>query len=185
MATGLAAAGTAASAASPPTLDLKILLIGTGSSDVTTAAWESALTSEGVPYTEVTASGDLGSETVTLPTLSSGNTGNFNGVVFADSPTYFASGQLTALDTYESTFGVRQVDGYMFPDPALGVTEVTGGALDGTTGTLNTAGLTTFPELKGPVPFDTGSFDAVLCAHDGACWASGEQGRVAKLTWSR
>lgn len=29
--------------------------------------------------------------------------------------------------------------------------------------------------------FDGGSFDAVLCAHDGACWASGEQGRVAKL----
>ena len=31
--------------------------------------------------------------------------------------------------------------------------------------------------------FDTGSFDAVLCAADGACWASGEQGRVAKLRW--
>jgi len=29
--------------------------------------------------------------------------------------------------------------------------------------------------------FDSGSFDAVLCAQDGACWASGEQGRVAKL----
>jgi photosystem II stability/assembly factor-like uncharacterized protein len=32
--------------------------------------------------------------------------------------------------------------------------------------------------------FDTGSFDAVLCAADGACWASGEQGRVAQLRWS-
>ncbi|MFD0520715.1 hypothetical protein [Paractinoplanes durhamensis] len=31
--------------------------------------------------------------------------------------------------------------------------------------------------------FDTGSFDAVLCAGDGACWASGEQGRVATLRW--
>ncbi|MEV8506351.1 oxidoreductase [Actinoplanes sp. NPDC051475] len=30
--------------------------------------------------------------------------------------------------------------------------------------------------------FDGGSFDAVRCA-DGACWASGEQGRVARLTW--
>ncbi|MFI5909924.1 WD40/YVTN/BNR-like repeat-containing protein [Dactylosporangium sp. NPDC051541] len=28
--------------------------------------------------------------------------------------------------------------------------------------------------------FDTGSFDAVACA-DGACWASGEQGRIARL----
>jgi photosystem II stability/assembly factor-like uncharacterized protein len=34
-------------------------------------------------------------------------------------------------------------------------------------------------------PFDSGSFDAVMCAHDGACWASGEQGRVARLSWHR
>ncbi len=31
--------------------------------------------------------------------------------------------------------------------------------------------------------FDPGSFDAVLCAPDRSCWASGEQGRVAKLRW--
>jgi hypothetical protein len=41
----------------------------------------------------------------------------------------------------------------MFPSPSLGVTDVSGGALDGTTGTLTAAGLTTFPELAGPVPF--------------------------------
>jgi photosystem II stability/assembly factor-like uncharacterized protein len=29
--------------------------------------------------------------------------------------------------------------------------------------------------------FDTGSFDSVQCARDGACWASGDQGRVARL----
>ncbi|MDY7088067.1 MAG: oxidoreductase, partial [Actinomycetota bacterium] len=29
--------------------------------------------------------------------------------------------------------------------------------------------------------FDTGSFDAVECTPTGACWASGEKGRVAKL----
>jgi photosystem II stability/assembly factor-like uncharacterized protein len=29
--------------------------------------------------------------------------------------------------------------------------------------------------------FDTGSFDSVDCASDGGCWASGEQGRVARL----
>jgi photosystem II stability/assembly factor-like uncharacterized protein len=32
--------------------------------------------------------------------------------------------------------------------------------------------------------FDTGSFDSVQCTHDGACWASGEQGRIARLVWS-
>jgi photosystem II stability/assembly factor-like uncharacterized protein len=33
--------------------------------------------------------------------------------------------------------------------------------------------------------FDTGSFDAVQCTRDGACWASGEQGRVAVLAGLR
>ncbi|WP_223280730.1 WD40/YVTN/BNR-like repeat-containing protein [Streptomyces antnestii] len=28
---------------------------------------------------------------------------------------------------------------------------------------------------------DTGSYDTVSCAHDGACWASGETGRIARL----
>ena len=154
-ASGLAATGmtaTAASAATAPTLNLKILLIGNGSADVTTAAWESALKSEGVAYTEVTATGTSPNETVTLPALSSGSTGNYNGVVIADSPTGFAPGALSALDTYESTFGVRQVDGYMYPDPALGVTEAAGGALDGTTGTLTSAGLAAFPRAQGPRP---------------------------------
>ncbi|MDX6316403.1 MAG: hypothetical protein QOF84_4241 [Streptomyces sp.] len=29
--------------------------------------------------------------------------------------------------------------------------------------------------------FDTGSYDTVSCAPDGGCWASGEQGRIARL----
>ena len=171
-ASGLAATGvtaTAASAASAPTLNLKILLIGGGSTDVTTAAWQAALKSEGVAYTEVTATGTSPNQTVTLPALSSGTTGNYNGVVIADSPTGFASGALSALDSYESTFGVRQVDGYMYPDPALGVTEATGGPPDGTTGTLTSAGLAAFPQLKGPIPFDTGSYGY------GATVSSGEK----------
>jgi hypothetical protein len=126
LAAALAAAGLAA-AAGPPTVNLRILLIGEGSADPTTAAWQAALTAEGVPYTLVTASGSAPSETVDLPALSNGGTGDFNGVVIADSPADYASGQLAALDAYESSFGVRQADGYMFPDPALGVTDATGG----------------------------------------------------------
>ena len=169
---GLALTAGAASAASPPVLDLKVLLIGNGSADVTTAAWAAALTSEGVPYTEVDATGASPGQDVALPTLSNGTTGNYNGVVIADSPTDFAAGQLTALDTYESTFGVRQVDGYMYPDPDLGVNEATGGALDGTTGTLTAAGLAAFPELKGPVPFDTGSYGYTATPVAGAPYTS-------------
>jgi hypothetical protein len=160
-ATGLTAAGgpaTAAAASGPPTVNLQVLLIGEGSADPTTAAWQAALTSEGVPYTLITASGSAPSETVNLPALSSGGTGNFNGVVIADSPADYAPGQLAALDAYESSFGVRQVDGYMYPSPALGVTDATGGALDGTTATLTAAGQAAFPALKGPVTFDAGTY---------------------------
>jgi hypothetical protein len=88
-AAGLAAAGgpaATAAAAGPPTVNLRILLIGEGSADPTTAAWQAALTAEGVPYTLVTASGSAPSETVDLPALSNGGTGDFNGVVIADSP---------------------------------------------------------------------------------------------------
>ena len=159
---------SAASAASPHRLDLKILLIGGGPTDTTTAAWQAALNSEGVAYTEVTATGTSPNETITLPRLSSGSTGNYNGVVIADSPTDFASGALSALDTYESTFGVRQVDGYMYPDPDLGVTEAAGGALDGTTGTLTSVGLAAFPQLKGPIPFGTGSYGYEATVNSGA-----------------
>jgi hypothetical protein len=158
----------AASAAAPPAVNLRILLIGEGTGDVTTAAWQAALTSEGVPYTLVTATGTAPQETVTLPAMSSGGTGNYNGVVIADSPADYADGALAALDAYESSFGVRQVDGYMFPSPALGVTSVTGGSLDGTSGTLTTAGLAAFPELKGPVPFDYGSFGYGATVNAGA-----------------
>ena len=170
-AAGAAVPGTAAAAGTPAQLDLKVLLIGgTGgaAADPTTAAWASALSSEGVAYTEVDATGAAGSETVALPALSSGTHGYFNGVVVADSPTDFASGQLTALDAYESTFGVRQVDGYSYPNPALGLTETSAGALDNTSGTLTAAGLLALPELKGTIPFGTGSYGYPASAVAGA-----------------
>src|SRR5450631_862366 len=101
----LAMNATGAAAATPPTLNLKVLLIGQGPTDVTTAAWAAALKSEGVPFTEVDASGTSPTQTIALPALSSGSTGFYNGVVIADSPTNYAAGQLTPLFTYESAFG--------------------------------------------------------------------------------
>jgi hypothetical protein len=139
-------------------LNLKVLLIGSGASDPTTAAWAAAMTSEGVAYTEVDTTGSAPSETVALPALTTGTVGNFDGVVIADSPTGFAAGQLSALDTYESSFGVRQIDGYTYPDPALGVTEASAVALDGTTANLTAAGLAALPGLAGSVFFSTGTY---------------------------
>ncbi len=157
-ATLLAVGARPAAAASPPQLALRVLLIGNGPSDPTTAAWQSALSSEGVPYTLATATGAYGSETVTLPALTTGTQGNFNGVVIADSPLGFNAGQLSALFTYESDFQVRQVDGDAFPEPSLGQSDLSGMVLDNTTGQLTAAGLAALPNLKGPIPFAAGSY---------------------------
>ncbi|MGD0393780.1 MAG: hypothetical protein ABSC41_14195, partial [Acidimicrobiales bacterium] len=170
---------TSASATATPTLDLKVLLVGSGSTDPTTTAWASALTNEGVPYTEVTSTGSYGSETVTLPALTTGSVGNFNGVVIADSPAAFASGQLSTLDTYEATDGLRQIDGYTYP--YLGITDASGGALDGTSGTLTAAGLTALPELVGTIPFDTGTYGYPASVNAGAPftpWLDNSTGQV-------
>jgi hypothetical protein len=164
---------TASQAAGPTALNLRILLIGGpggGAADSTTAAWAATLSSEGVPYTEIDATGSYGAEALTVPALTSGTTGLFDGVVIADSPSAFAAGALASVFSYESTYGVRQVDGYGFPNPALGLSWI--GAPDSanpaalgndpsneagissTTAALTTAGLATFPSLKGPVPVD-------------------------------
>ncbi len=153
---------SAAGAATPVTVNLKVLLIG----GTTTAAWQSALSGEGVPYTLVTPTGAYGAETMTLPTLSSGTTANFNAVVFADSPSAFAAAQLTTLDAFEVQFGIRQIDGDTYPIATSGLTVGTCAALDGTTPTLSAAGLAGLPALKGPVPMDTGTYgcDATVTA---------------------
>jgi len=163
---------SSAFAATAPQLNLKVLLVGEGSADPTTAAWQSALTSEGVPFDLVTASGVAGALTVTLPSLSVGNVGHYNGVVIAGSPTNYGTGVLAPVFAYESAFGVRQLDGYMYPSPALGVTEATGGGLDGAAAHLTTAGLALLPGLKGPLPFDTGSYGYGATVNSGAPYTS-------------
>src|SRR5664280_859414 len=187
VATLVSVAARSAAAAAPVQLNLNVLLIGTGSSDPTTAAWQSALSSEGVAYTVATAAGTTyGTETVALPALTTGSVGNFNGVVFADSPAAFAAGQLSALDTYESTYRVRQIDGYTYPIPAQGITAVTSASttLDNTTATLTAAGLAGLPGLKGTVPFDAGTYGvpaSVVAGTIGAAftpWLENASGQV-------
>src|SRR5664279_881770 len=186
VATFVSVVARSAVAATPPTLNLNMLLIGTGSSDPTTAAWQSALSSEGVAYTLATATGAYGSETVTLPALTAGSVGNFNAVVIADSPAGFAAGHLNALFSYESTYGVRQIDGYTYPIPAQGIAAVTGASttLDNTTATLTAAGLAGLPGLKGTVPFDAGTYGvpaSVVAGTIGAAftpWLENASGQV-------
>ena len=115
---------TAAHAVPGQSLDLKVLLIGQNGGDPVTAAWQSELTSEGVAYTLVEAQGSAGSETATLPALtdpSNANHGLYDGVVRVV-PSVFDFSSFDALLPvwqYESTFNVRQIDAYVFPESAL------------------------------------------------------------------
>ncbi|MGO9873049.1 MAG: fibronectin type III domain-containing protein [Acidimicrobiia bacterium] len=152
------------------TVDLRVLLIGDpggAATDPTTAAWAAGLTTQGVAYTEADPTGTIPNETVTLPTLTSSAThGLYNAVVFAGKPADFAAGQLTTLFGYESTFGIRQIDGdFVAGYPAagnLGLNAISdaqnGAAISSTTATLTAAGLSAFPALNGPVPIDAGVF---------------------------
>jgi len=151
---------------------LRLLLIGAPGgavSDPVTSAWVAGLSSQGVAYTEVDATGGIPAETVTLPTLTSSTThGLYNAVVFAGKPADFAAGQLTTLFAYESTFGIRQIDANFVPGYPSGTTvglnsvtdAQTGVGISSTTATLTAAGLTTLGTLNGPVAFDTGTFGA-------------------------
>jgi hypothetical protein len=116
-----------------------------------------------------------------LPALTTGTAGNFNGVVIAGSPSAFAAGQLTALDSYESTDLIRQIDGYGYPSPLLGQTDASSGDISGTTGTVTAAGLVAMPQLKGTIPFDTGTWGYGATVDAGAPftpWITSSAGQV-------
>src|SRR5664280_165796 len=144
---GLASGVKAAHAPPLNRLDLRVLLIGQPGGDPTTQAWQAQLSSEGVPYTLAAAQGTPGSQTVALPNLtdpSDSTHGLFNGVVIASSVYNFAWGQLSDVWGYESTFGVRQLDGYVYPAPNVGLDPGSGGDLSGTTAVLTAAGQSAF-----------------------------------------
>ena len=165
----LAASAMGAGTPAPPQTSLKLLLIGGGPSDIPTTAWASALTNEGVPFTEVNATnptataGSWQVPTGFTSTLTTGTTGNYNGVVIADNPANFTPGQLSGLYSYEGQYNVRQLDGSVsgFPSapPNLGVAnDTTGTSITATSENLTPAGATAFPGLSGSIPFDTGSY---------------------------
>jgi hypothetical protein len=151
---------TAAQADSSAQVDLRVLLIGLSSSDPVTQAWEAELTTEGVPYTLVLPQGS----SLTLPALTDPddpNHGLYDGVVLIPSTYQFSWGTLAPVWNYESQFGVRQIDGYVYPAPALqgiGYDSSASENLSGTTTTLTAAGQAAFPALAGSVPLDASTY---------------------------
>jgi hypothetical protein len=157
-----AAASHAAPAATTfPTgdrIDLKVLVLTDGSAPV--EAIRSELGTEGVPYTSVDLTGSSRQQ-ITAAFLAGTAGGvpeaHFEAVVLPNNaPAQLSAAELTALSSYETTYSVRQIDAYLWPNPAVGLNyPAFSGTLDGMTAAASADGkASAFPYLSGNVPFE-------------------------------
>jgi hypothetical protein len=161
-----------ASAAAAQRIDMKVLVLGTSSTEPDFVAWQSALQREGVPFEAlVTTPGHAPITAATLSDTLAGGTaeGKYQGIVVSVGglPVCIESGcesmlapaEWTALEEYEHTFNVRQITGDVFPGATYGLNgPASSGTLDGTQSTLTAEGAKVFPYLKGTVTMDTGTY---------------------------
>ncbi|NUP15306.1 MAG: hypothetical protein HOZ81_04220 [Streptomyces sp.] len=157
---GLATA-PGATAAAQPRIDLKVLVVDNGDSPVRAVAAQ--LKSTGIPYTTVDLT-DAGRPAITQAFLSDTVNGTprakYQGVVLPNEAPFGAgSAEQTALETYERTYGIPQVDAYTWAHPGVGL-DPTGeggwaGTLDGRTAAVTDAGRAGyFGYLDGAVTFE-------------------------------
>jgi hypothetical protein len=148
-------------AAGPPRIDLKILVLTDHSPMVDAIVAE--LDDEGVPYTQLdltSASRPVVTATFLSDTAASVPRAKFQAVVLPNElPANLTADELTALHTFESTFGIRQVDASTWANPAVGLNYAAApgyvGTLDGITGTVTPEGRAAeFRSLDGPVTFE-------------------------------
>ncbi|HTA13552.1 MAG TPA: hypothetical protein VK781_01680, partial [Solirubrobacteraceae bacterium] len=152
-------------------IDMKVLVLGTSSTEPDLMSWQAALQREGVPFeTIITSSGHAPITAATLSdTLPNGTQeAKYQAVIVSVAAlpvcaetctSTLSQTEWTALEEYEQAFNVRQITGDTFPSPTYGLNgPTTSGALDGVQGTLTTEGNAIFPYLKGPVAMDTGTF---------------------------
>ncbi|MFF1653761.1 hypothetical protein [Streptomyces sp. NPDC058255] len=151
-----------ASAATTPRIDLKVLVVDNGAGQV--GAVTAELKSTGIPYTTVDL-GDTGRPTINAAFLSDTVNGTprakYQGVVLPDEAPFGAgSAEQTALETYEKTYGIPQVDAYTWAHPEVGLdyTDQNGGwsgVLDGARTQVTAAGKAgPFGYLDGPLTFE-------------------------------
>jgi Immunoglobulin I-set domain len=170
LAAGVASAAPASAAAQR--IDLKVLVLGTSTTEPDLVSWQGALRREGVPFeTIVTSAGHAPITAATLSdTLANGTQeAKYQAVIVAVGglPLCTESGcestlsptEWTALEAYEQAFNIRQITGDVFPGSTYGLNSPTAsGTLDGTQGTLTAEGNKVFPYLKGSVSMDTGTY---------------------------
>lgn len=159
MTLGLGAPG--ASAAGEPRIDLRVLVVDNGDSSV--QAITAQLRGTGIPYTTIDLN-DPGRPTVTPAFLSDTVNGapraKYQGVVLPnEAPFGTGSAEQTALENYERTYGIPQVDAYTWAHPGVGLDYTSeggwAGALDGREASVTAAGKAGwFGYLDGALAFE-------------------------------
>ncbi|MGA5363872.1 hypothetical protein [Streptomyces purpurascens] len=163
-AAGMITAGAVApgaAAAEEPRIDLKVLVVDNGDSPV--KAVTAQLRSTGVPYTTVDLN-DSGRPKITESFLSDTVNGRprakYQGVVLPNEAPFGAgSAEQTALETYERTYGIPQVDAYTWAHPEVGLDYTSeggwAGTLDGREASVTAAGKAgRFGYLEGAFRFE-------------------------------
>jgi hypothetical protein len=161
-----------ASASAAQRIDMKVLVLGTSTTEPDLLSWQSALQREGVPFeTIITSAGHTPITAATLSdTLPNGTPeAKYQAIIVSVGglpeckstcvPT-LAPAEQTALEEYEQTFNVRQLTGDIFPSATYGLNAptVSGEFAKGAQGTLTAEGGKVFPYLKSAVPMDVGTF---------------------------
>ncbi|MHC3474544.1 hypothetical protein ACYF6T_38435 [Streptomyces sp. 7R007] len=159
LALGLGVPGAAA--ADEPRIDLRVLVVDNGDSPV--QAITAQLRSTGIPYTTVDLN-DANRPAITDAFLSDTVGGRlrarYQGVVLPNEAPFGAgSAEQTALETYERTYGIPQVDAYTWAHPEVGLDYSSyAGTLDGSEADLTAAGKAGyFGYLDGALAFEDDS----------------------------
>ncbi|MBV9805737.1 MAG: Ig-like domain-containing protein [Solirubrobacterales bacterium] len=161
-----------ASAASSPRIDLKVLLLGTSTTQADFQGWQAALQREGVRFDTLVGPTHTPITASTLSTTLPDGTpeAKYDAVIesvggLTDCSTTCVSdlsaSEVTALEQYEHRFNIRQITGDVYPGTTYGMNVPSfSGALDGTSGTLTSDGQQVFPYLKptAPITMDTGTY---------------------------
>lgn len=166
-AAGLLALGVAvptATAATEPRIDLKVLVVDDGDSPVQAITAE--LKSTGIPFTRVdlkAANRPAINAAFLSDTVQGVPRAKYQSVVLPNEAPFGAgSAEQNALETYEKTFGIPQVDAYTWAHPEVGLDYTSeggwAGTLDGRTAQITAAGRSgPFGYLDGAVTFEDNS----------------------------
>jgi hypothetical protein len=168
---GLAGPASAAAVVTPR-IDLRVLLLGTSSTEPDFLAWQGALQREGVKFDAVTGTANSTVTAATLATMDADGTpeAKYDAVIVsvggltdcaATCTSYLTPAEQTALEQYEHRFNIRQITGDIYPGSTYGLnTPTMSGALDGVSSTLTAGGQTVFPYLNSTaaITMDTGTY---------------------------